>query len=112
MKNKNILSVFAALLLLTVAAAVYAHGAEDTSDSSDNSRWNMMGHMMSLEDMDEMHESMTEGLDPELKAQMAQMHEGCTSSFRRSGGSGWHDGLGSIMQMRRAGTGPLIIYLQ
>jgi hypothetical protein len=82
MRKTSVLGIFSALLLVAVAAGAYAHG--QTPESS-TSRWNMMGHMISLEDMDEMHESMTEGLDPELKEQMDLMHEGCTGSFSGGG---------------------------
>jgi hypothetical protein len=86
MKNNSILAALVAVLLLVLAVGVYAHGGE-TSDN-DVSRWNMMGHMVTLQEMDEMHEAMTEGLDPELKDQMDLMHDGCTSSFKKTPSTG------------------------
>ncbi|NQU78302.1 hypothetical protein HQ545_00885 [Candidatus Woesearchaeota archaeon] len=78
--RKNILVVFAAFLLLAVAVYSYEGDLE-----SSNSRWNMFGHLLSLEGMDEIHDSMTESLDSE---QTDPLHEGCTNSYGLSSMSG------------------------
>jgi hypothetical protein len=74
-KTTAIFSVLSALLLLSVAA-VYAHaGSQEKTESFD-------GIIVDVDEMDEMHDLMTEGFDPELKEQMDILHDGCTSHFK------------------------------
>ena len=75
-------SVVAALLILSVA--VYAHESLESERENGRGMFSMMGGMMGFEGMDKMHEEMTSGLDPELKSQMDEMHEGCINSFSKN----------------------------
>lgn len=77
-KTTTIFSVLSALLLLS-AEAVYAHtGSQENTPSTQS----FDGMMMDVKEMDEMHDLMTERLDPELKEQIDIMHDECTSHFK------------------------------
>ncbi|MFH1591123.1 MAG: hypothetical protein ABIC95_04310 [archaeon] len=71
MEKTKIVGVLVLIMLLSVVA-VYAH----ETDRSDEG-------MTLFEDMDSIHEEMTSGLDPELKAQMDLIHEGCQGDMER-----------------------------
>ena len=92
-KTTAIFGVLSALLLLSVAA-VYAHtGSQENTRSS-------TGWMMDVDEMDEMHDLMTEGLDPELKEQMDIMHDACTSHFKEEGNNEEYIGEVNMMAGR------------
>lgn len=88
MKQKTIaiFSVLSALLLLSVGI-VYAH----TSDSQ--ARTNLNG-MMDIDEMDEMHNLMMEGIDSKFKEHMEIMHDGCISNFKSQGNN--EDYMGEV----------------
>lgn len=92
-KTTTIFGVLSALLLLSVVA-VYAYtGSKENIESFD-------GMMMDVEEMDDIHDLMTEGLDPELKEQMDIMHDGCTSQFKKQGNNEKYMGEVNMMTGR------------
>lgn len=91
-KTTAVFGVLSALLLLSVAA-VYAH-----TDSQE--RTESFAGMIDIKEMDEMHDLMTEGLDPELKEQMDIMHDGCTSHFKEQGDDERYMGEVNMMASR------------
>ena len=73
MKGKTALFI---ILVLSMAVIVYAHEAErpyyETTDGN------------FVDWMDSVHNSMVQGLDPEIREEMETMHEGCMGLFRES----------------------------
>ena len=67
MKQKLLYAALAVLLLLSVVV-VYAHGDDNVGVDV-------------FEEMDEMHEWMTHGLDSETKEELDEIHNGCMGSF-------------------------------
>jgi len=95
-KTTAIFGVLSALLLLSVAA-VYAHtGSQENTPSTQS----FDGMMLDANEMDEMHDLMTEGLDPELKEQMDIIHDGCTSHFKSQGNNEEYMGEVNMMAGR------------
>lgn len=98
MKRKTtvIFSVLSALLLLSVAT-VYAHTGSQKNTKSTQSFDRMN---VDVEEMDEMHDLMTKGLDPELKKQIDIMHDECTSHFKSQDNNEEHMGEVNMMAGR------------
>ncbi|MBD3204103.1 hypothetical protein GF327_07440 [Candidatus Woesearchaeota archaeon] len=75
--NKKIATLFSGLLLIA-SIAVYAHGTDQNNDYDSDY----------YEYMDEMHEEMTENLDPELREARDRMHNDCMGSYEIDPSSG------------------------
>ena len=77
MRNKILIGIIGALFVLSIV--VYAYGKEGSESSWG---WNaMMVNGYGEEEMDNIHDYMTQNLDPELKEDIDTMHEGCMGNF-------------------------------
>jgi hypothetical protein len=73
--KKQLIVIVTAFVLLSVA--VYAHGLDNKEVSSEKNK------EFSIEDMNDMHKIMMESLEPELKQQRDNEHDGCISQFNK-----------------------------
>ena len=76
MKHK-IFGILGVLMLLS-ALAVYAHGTEKTTNAGLNDL-----NIFDFGHMNEMHDEMTQDLEPELKEELDLIHEGCMRTMLR-----------------------------